>query len=473
VPLDNDFEKADRARMSSAASQARSMSQGDLDSQSLAACELAAIDKWNPQLNAFVQRAHPENLTGQQKHSFLSGTSFAVKDNIDVIGLPTHAGLLALRATAATRDATVVARLKQAGLVFTGKLNMSPMALGASTHNSDFGDCFNPHRAGFSAGGSSGGSASAVAAGLVGIALGTDTMGSVRLPAALCGVVGFKPSWGRLPVDGLTPLCAMLDHIGVLSRSVEDAALAFSILCADSLNENERFATQASVPDDSSSVAFQGTAIRFNRPGFAQSNVVSDSVRLGVVQNTSELQLQPEVESTFKTACEQLTAHGFTLNPVDMSNLKLSGVRRAGLMLCEAELLTTLEGIYPDHRRQLPRDLIKFLDFIQKQSAKTLGRAVAKLAESRYRFETCMDGLDAIVLPTCAHTAFSMSGSVPSDVADLTVVANVMGAPAISLPLPISAGGLPTGLQLVGRYGQDEALLALSSEVESMLTNSR
>jgi Asp-tRNA(Asn)/Glu-tRNA(Gln) amidotransferase A subunit family amidase len=117
----------------------------------------------------------------------------------------------------------------------------------------------------------------------------------------------------------------------------------------------------------------------------------------------------------------------------------------------------------------LPGDLVELLDFIQKQTVKTLGRKIAALAKSRHRFEGWMDGLDVLVLPTCAHTAFPMNDSVPADVADITVIANVVGAPAISLPLPVVAGGLPTGLQLVGRYGQDEALLALSNEVELLL----
>lgn len=440
MTIEKDIEDADTLRMSSASVQARAMSQGNLDSQVLADCEGAAIDEQNPQLNAFVQRVDPSNRHCDLSQSLLSGTSFAVKDNIDVKGLPTHGGLLALGAAAAKHDATVVTRLKQAGLVFTGKLNMSPMALGASTHNSDFGDCFNPHRVGFSAGGSSGGSASAVAAGLVAIALGTDTMGSVRLPAALCGVVGFKPGWGRVPVDGLEPLCTMLDHIGVLCRSVEDAAHAFSILCADSSLASQRAPKRS-----------------------------TNSMCLGVPKNLAALHLQPEVEAAFTSACEQLSTHGFTLEPVDMSDVNLSKVTRAGLMLCEAELITTLEGIYPENRQQLPQDMVKLLDFIQRQSAQTLGRAVAKLAESRYLFESWMTGIDALLLPTCAHTAFPMNGAVPTDVADLTVIANVTGAPAISLPLPLASGGLPTGLQVVGRYGQDVALLELSSTLESLL----
>jgi len=285
----------------------------------------------------------------------------------------------------------------------------------------------------------------------VGIALGTDTMGSVRLPAALCGVVGYKPSWGRLPVDGLVPLCAMLDHIGVLCRSVEDATLAFSIMSTDSLASSQ-----------------QSTQTGYELP-VAEINAGWENLRVGVPENLALLHLQPQVEARFQFTCEQLAAQTISLEPVDISNVNLSRVRRAGLMLCEAELLTTLEGIYPNQQQQLPQELVKLLEFISNQSVKRLGQAVASLAAARKNFAAWMDGLDAFVLPTSAYTAFPMSGSVPADVADLTVIANVLGAPAISLPLPMPEGGLPIGLQLVGRYGRDEQLLALSRHVETLL----
>src|SRR5690606_33919604 len=127
------------------------------------------------------------------------------------------------------RDAAIVARLRAAGMHCLGKLNMHAAALGASNHNPDYGDCINPRRAGHTAGGSSGGSAAAVAAGLCGIALGSDTMGSVRIPAAYCGVVGFKPSHETLGLDGMVTLCRLLDHAGLLARCVEDIVAAMRV----------------------------------------------------------------------------------------------------------------------------------------------------------------------------------------------------------------------------------------------------
>ena len=155
--------------------------------------QLAAIAAANPQLNAFVEviASEPAAAHGLSA-SPLAGTCFAVKDNIDVRGVASHAGLRALHAQPAPRDASVVARLKAAGLQCVGKLNMHAVALGATNHNADFGNCYNPHRRTHTPGGSSGGSGAAVAAGLCAIALGTDTMGSVRIPASYCGVGGIQ-----------------------------------------------------------------------------------------------------------------------------------------------------------------------------------------------------------------------------------------------------------------------------------------
>ena len=213
--------------MASASDQARAVAAGQISAAALLQLQVDAIDQLQPALNAYIART-PSPDPGQGR-SALSGSSFAAKDNFDVAGLPASSGLRAL-ARVPARDAAVVARLRAAGLACLGKLNMHPMALGASNHNPDYGDCFNPVRAGFTPGGSSGGSGAAVAAGLCGLALGSDTMGSVRIPAAYCGVVGFKPSHETLGLDGVDPLCRWLDHAGLLARSVEDISSALAIL---------------------------------------------------------------------------------------------------------------------------------------------------------------------------------------------------------------------------------------------------
>lgn len=431
----------EKLRLASATQQARVIAQGEVTSSMLMAAEAAAVEQHNPQLNAFVVQAQRSAPPATTTPSPLFGTSFAVKDNFDVSGTPTQCGLRVMDTTPAQYDATVVARLRQAGMVYSGKLNMSPMALGSSTHNSDFGHCYNPLRTGFSAGGSSGGSASAVAAGLVGITLGTDTMGSVRLPAAFCGIVGFKPGWGRLPADGVVPLSRMLDHVGVLSRSVEDAIHAYTLLRGES--------TQ--------------TAITATQP------LNCSSMRVGIVSDTTALELDEDVTAAYVRACQQLRSAGYTLIPVDASNLHLSAVRRSGLVICEAELLHTLAGIYPECREGIPLELLSMLDYISGQPAESVGRALSRLALAKERYAALFDEIAVLALPTCGHTAFSMDDPVPVNSADLTVIANVLGAPAISLPLPPEHGGLPAALQLIGYDQQDVDLLRLAAEIETVI----
>ena len=213
--------------------QARLIAAGRVSERELLDLQHAAIARSNPVLNAFVAVIdHDDAATAVESVSDLRGTSFAVKDNIDVRGLPSHAGLRALRARPATSDALAVAQLRAAGLHCLGKLNMHPVALGTTNHNSDFGNALNPWRTSCTPGGSSGGSGAAVAAGLCGLALGTDTMGSVRIPAAHCGVVGFKPSAGVIATNGVFPLSTLLDCVGLLARSVADIAAAFALVSA-------------------------------------------------------------------------------------------------------------------------------------------------------------------------------------------------------------------------------------------------
>ena len=179
--------------------------------------DFPALQRANAPLNAFLD--WDLNATGGT--GALAAVTVGVKANIAVKGLPFHAGLAGLQDRIAERDAEVVSRLRAAGAVILGTLNMEEAALGSKTDNPHFGPVQNPHRIGFSPGGSSGGSGAAVAAGLCDVALGTDTMGSVRIPAAHCGVYGFKPATGRVSQDGLEPADSALDAIGPLARDLD------------------------------------------------------------------------------------------------------------------------------------------------------------------------------------------------------------------------------------------------------------
>ncbi len=421
-----------------ACEQARQIHAKSISAQSLLSQQQDSIAACNPTINAFVQVSKASASDALSTMSALAGSTFAVKDNIDVQGMASHCGLRALHAQPAAQDAPVVARLKAAGMVSLGKLNMHAMALGATNHNADFGNCYNPLRAGYTPGGSSGGSAAAVAAGLCGIALGTDTLGSVRIPAAYCGVVGYKPSFGALPTDGVMPLSRLLDHVGVLARGVEDVMAAFAIMTD----------TQA-------------------RPWASPSRAFS--VNLAMPADLDGLGLTDEVRRAFGQGIDRLQQAGYVLHPVDFSRCDFPALRKAGLFLCEAELLGTLSQTLAAHRSDMPPDLLGMLDFIGKRSAQDIGRAVSALVRGGQFLTQCTSAFDALLLPTTPHTAFDMNAAVPHNQADLTAMANMSGAPAISLPLPVAPKALPIGLQLVGQRGHDAQLLEIAHAVEQVL----
>ena len=422
-----------------ACAQSRQIRANTLSAQSLLIQHQEAIAALNPDINAFVQVSVAGPASDElARPSLLAGSTFGVKDNIDVQGMPSHGGLRALHAQPAAQDAPVVARLRAAGMVCLGKLNMHAMALGATNHNADFAHCYNPVRAGYAPGGSSGGSAAAVAAGMCGIALGTDTMGSVRIPAAYCGVVGFKPSFGALPTEGVIPLSRLLDHVGILARGVEDVIAAFGIMA--------------------------------DHPSSRQNSApVPLSLNFAIPADLDDLGLTNEVRSAFEQGMQRLQLAGYALHPVDFKHCDFPAMRKAGLLLCEAELRDTLSGTLAEHRADMPPDLLGMLDFISKRSAQDIGRAVAVLVRGGQFLTRRTSSFDALLLPTTPQTAFDMNAAVPHNQADLTAMANMSGVPAISLPLPVVPGALPVGLQLVGHRGYDLQLLNMAHALEKAL----
>jgi aspartyl-tRNA(Asn)/glutamyl-tRNA(Gln) amidotransferase subunit A len=427
----------------SASQQARLVASGALGAQKLLQAQLAAIDEGNAAINAYVAIDPQAKPSAGHDSSPLAGTGLAVKDNIDVQGFASHNGLRAWHAQAAVRDATVVARLRAAGMVPLGKLNMHAMALGATNHNVDFGNCLNPHRTTHTPGGSSGGSGAAVAAGLCAIALGTDTMGSVRVPAAYCGTVGFKPGHGEMPMEGVTPLCRLLDQVGLLARSVEDVVHALALV------RNRPAESQANA-------ASPGNP----RPGGFTFAIPSDLGALG---------LEPAVREAFDSALARLRGQSVALHPIDLHRYPFTKARQAGLLLCEAELRNTMDATLAEHRAEVPADLLAMVDFAAGRSATDLARALATVVDAGLWVREALRGFDGLLLPTAAQTAFAMDAAVPPNQADFTAMANMSGGPAISLPLRVAPGALPVGLQLIGHRCGDDALLAAAQFIESVL----
>ena len=409
-------------------------------------CYLERIARHGSELNAFLAvsdaaaRDAAASLDRRRREGSplgaLAGIPFAVKDNLDVVDLPTSAGIGVLRGTMPERDAVAVLRLRGADAVPLGKTNMDEAAFGATNDNPHFGRCRNPHRLEFTPGGSSGGSAAAVAAGLAAAALGSDTLGSVRIPASYCGCAGFKPTRGSIPTAGLMPLSVSLDEIGVLARSVADCAAVFE-------------------------------AIRDAGSGTVGSRARAlVRARVGVV---TRLDVAPEIASAIARAAEALGAAACILADCDLAGIDLARVRRAGLLIAEAEGARVHARLLSDPASGISRSLREALGYGAAQPAGKIARARECLRDTSERLDRMFTSVDLLVLPTTPQTAFAFTSPAPSNQADFTALANAGGMPALSLAAGLSSEGLPLGVQLVGARGADELVLEAGQACEAVL----
>ena len=366
----------------------------------------------------------------------LAGVPFAVKDNLDVAGLPTSAGMAALRGTMPERDAVAVERLRAAGAVILGKTKMDEGAFGATNDNPHFGRCRNPHRLEFTPGGSSGGSAAAVAAGLATAALGSDTLGSVRIPASYCGCAGFKPTRGSIPTAGLMPLSVSLDEIGVLARSVGDCAAVFE-----------------AIRDAGSGTVGSGTRALAR-------------VRVGVVAG---LDGAPEIAAAVARTAAALAASGCGVGDCDLAGIDPGRVRRAGLLITEAEGVRVHARLLSDPASGISQSLREALAYGAAQAPERIAQARAVLQEARQGLDALFASVDLLLLPTTPQTAFAFASPAPSSQADFTALANAGGMPALSLAAGLSSEGLPLGVQLVAARGADALVLAAGQACEGVL----
>ncbi len=430
----------------------RQLGAGELDTRVLIEDCLARIEAVNPAFNAFIRieadgaRAAAAASAARYrdgKARALEGLPIAIKDNIDLAGSPTTAGMLTRRDRQAATDAGVVRRLKAAGAVIVGKLNMTEAALGADGSNPHFGHCHNPLKSGFSPGGSSSGSAAAVAAGLVPAALGTDTMGSVRIPAAYCGIWGLKPSFGLVSTAGSVAVSRHLDHIGPLATCAGDLELLLESMAGFD-------------PDCPVSRPVQ---LLEREPGFT----------LGV-PDLSGVDLEPAVAQAWRTTLERLKSKGVEMRSLAALPVSAGRIRRAGLLLCEAEMLAEHGGDWDSNRSAFSPQLQALLEWAGRQSAPKLAEAMRCIDKARLAVNQWLAACDFVLLPTTPQRAFAFAEPVPVNQADLTCLANCAGLPAVSLPLAHEPDQLPSGLQLIGAYASDRAVIRSAARLHDLLT---
>jgi aspartyl-tRNA(Asn)/glutamyl-tRNA(Gln) amidotransferase subunit A len=427
---------------------------------------LQRIQRLNGHLNAYItvcentaiemaQQAENELCGASKRKSIrdrgpLHGIPISLKDNIYTKDIRTTAGSKVLAEFVPLHDAPIVRSLKQAGVVLLGKTHMHEFAYGVTTENPHFGTARNPWDRERIAGGSSGGSAAALAAGLCYGSIGTDTGGSIRIPSALCGVVGLKPGLARVNPEDVVPLSPTLDFVGPLARNVEDAMLLLQ------------------------PIVIAGKKERRSKGSSARGRHVC----LGIPKEFFLEVLDPEVQKGFQRAIELLKKRGSRIKEVSLS--QVAACEEAGNQIAwvEATMYHQQAGWFPQHAAEYSQDVYKRLEIGAKVTAVEYLNAMARREEFREQMLDVftINGLDALVVPTTPITApkigedsIVINSNVHSTRALLLRLnrpANLAGVPAISVPCGLSNSGLPIGLQFIASWMEETLLLGIAHEFE-------
>lgn len=421
-----------------------------------------------------VDAARADGKT-QRELGALAGVPIALKDNICTRAGTTTAGSKMLENFESPYDATVVARLEAAGAIIVGKTNMDELSMGSSSETSFFGAVRNPHDTQRVAGGSSGGSAAAVAANLCQAALGTDTGGSIRQPASHCGVVGVKPTYGRVSRYGVVAFASSLDQVGPMTRSVEDAALMLEILCGE--DTCDATSSKQKVPKFRDALS-QGV----------------DGLKIGIPQEyqSGDEGVDPQVLARVQDGIDRLVAAGAEVVPISLPHTEYAIATYYLVATAEASSnLARLDGTR--YGLRVPADNLN--DMYSKSRAEGFGDEVTrrimlgtyvlssgyygqyygKAQQVRTRIQTDFDaafeGVDVLVAPVAPTPAFEL-GEKRDDplkmyLADIfTISANLAGIPAMSVPCGKTDEGLPVGLQILAPAFDEETMLRVAAEVE-------
>jgi aspartyl-tRNA(Asn)/glutamyl-tRNA(Gln) amidotransferase subunit A len=430
---------------------------------------LARIARLNSKLNAYItvtaelalaqaRKAEaelfaPRGRKGRRDRGPLHGVPISLKDNIHTAGVRTTAGSKILRDFIPKEDAVVVAQLKDTGAVLLGKTNMHEFAYGVTSNNPHYGPVRNPWDLSRIPGGSSGGSAAAVAAGLCYGSIGTDTGGSIRIPAALCGVVGLKPTWGRISSEGVVPLSPLLDCTGPLARSVRDVAILTAAVYVR-----------------------VGREPNFRNPSTLRPNPKKFS--LGLPQQMFFDALSPEVRSAFDSALRDLSRLG--MKTADISIPLLDETEEAGNLIAwaEAALFHRQQGYFPARAAEYGDDVRSRLETGTKVSAVDFLQAleIQKQLVQQFHLALAEADIDALVVPTAPIEAPPLNQETSRIGAHdyqtralllrLNRPANLAGTPSLTVPCGFTRAGLPVGLQIMGGASSESVLLRIANAFE-------
>ncbi len=452
---------------------------------------LSRIEQLEPKLHSFLcvtgdraleQAQQVDNkIAAGDEVGPLAGIPIGIKDNMCTRGIPTTCASRILENFVPPYESTVTEKLAQAGAVCVGKTNLDEFAMGSSTENSAFRRTSNPWDLERVPGGSSGGSAAAVAAGECTVALGSDTGGSIRQPASLCGVVGMKPTYGLVSRYGLVAFASSLDQIGPFARTVEDAAILLGAIAGHDPND----ATSINVEIPNYAAALQ--------PDLNAGLKAGRKLRVGVIRETFGQGLDPAVEQAVTKAVEQLQSLGAEIQEISCSKFRYGLPTYYIIAPSEASAnLARYDGVKYGFRKEEADDL---LSMYAKTRAEGFGAEVKRrimigtyaLSAGYYDayyvkaqkvrtlikqdFDQAFEQVDVLVCPTSPTTAFKAGEKVDDPLSmyllDLmTIPVNLAGLPAISVPCGFDAEGLPIGLQLIGNVLHEELLLQVAYAYE-------
>ena len=419
---------------------------------------LARIEAGNPATNAFIlvmadearrqAREADRELAAGRDRGPLHGVPLSIKDLIDVQGTATTAASRVRDGHIAAHDAPTIAHLRAAGAVFVGKTNLHEYALGTTSGDSAFGPARNPLDTTRSPGGSSGGSAASVAAGMALATVGSDTGGSIRIPAACCGIVGLKPSFGEVSTDGVIPLSTSLDHVGPLALTVADAWTVFRVLTGEP-------APQALAP-----AAPSALRLAVPRPYFCDM-------------------LDDDVRSRFEEALDRFRAAGMSVREIEIPHTETIAAVYLHIALREAAVYhAPMLAVVPERYTPPVRQRLEMGQSIQVED---YVRALAGRDQLRRDVDAAVAEIDALVLPTLPIPAPAVGAELVQVGATkeplrnvmlrLTQLFNITGHPAVSIPCGVTREGMPCGLQIVGARDQTERLVRTALACEGQMTN--